>query len=52
LAIFGYHFYEVETKAGMKYLLVSKSIIRQQDASPWVVPLSHYVYLEGKDPNP
>ena len=52
LAVFGYHFYEVETQAGMKYLLVSKSIIRQQDVCPGVVPLSDYVYLEGEDPNP
>lgn len=51
LAVFGYHFYEVETQAGMKYLLVTKSVIRQQDFRPWVVPLSDYVYLESKDPN-
>lgn len=51
LAFFGYHFYEVETQVGMKYLLVSKRIIRQQDIRPWVVPLSDYVYLEGEEPN-
>ena len=52
LAIFGYHFYEVETQAGMKYLLVSKRVFRQQDIHLWVVSLSDYVYLEGAEPHP
>ncbi len=50
LASFGYHFFEVENEDGMKYLLVTKRVVREQKFHPWVVQLSDYVFLEGEEP--
>lgn len=50
LAMFGYHFFEVETKVGMKYLLMTKRVIRAQEIGTWAIQLADYVYLEGEEP--
>jgi hypothetical protein len=46
LALFGYHFYEVTADEGMKYLLITRRIVRSQNPSLNVTKLSDYVYLE------
>ncbi len=46
LAMFGYHFYEIEADKGMTYLLISPNVMRTQSMTTEVVPLFNYVYLE------
>ncbi|WP_165076043.1 hypothetical protein [Paludisphaera rhizosphaerae] len=50
LALFGYHFYEIETEGGMKDLLVSKSVFREQVNDLWIARMAEYVYLEVEEP--
>lgn len=46
LAVFGYHFYQVTTTTDMKYMLITREVIRQQHSEIEVVELSNYVFLQ------
>lgn len=46
LAALGYHFYQITTESGMKYLLITREIVRVQNPDMEVVELSNYVYFE------
>lgn len=46
LALAGYHFYEVESKTGMTYLLMTKRIVRTQENYLTVIELSDYIYMD------
>ena len=47
LSMMGYHFYEIEIKDGMNYLLVSKQTLRRNDNTIRVKELADYIYLES-----
>lgn len=47
LALGGYHFYEVESKTGMSYLLITRQTIRTQEGEFNVIGLSDYIYLDA-----
>jgi len=42
----GYHFYEVEIKDGLNFLLITRQTLRRNDNSLRVRELSDYIYLE------
>lgn len=46
LGLFGYHFYDVETKDGITYLLISKRKINNVKSIEEIVQLSEYGILE------
>jgi hypothetical protein len=46
LAIFGYHFYEVENEDSMTYLLLTKKPVHACEGSYTVVSLGEYLYLD------
>jgi hypothetical protein len=46
LSMMGYHFYEVEIRDGMTFLLVSKQVLRRNDNAIRVRELADYIYLE------
>lgn len=47
LAIFGYHFYEVETEKGMKCTLVSSETIKKQDGAYRVHEVYPFFYMQA-----
>ena len=47
LGVFGYHFYEVETKDGITYLLISTRRINNVKSVTQIVQLSEYGILEA-----
>ena len=46
LALLRYHFYEVETEAGMTYLLVTRKVLQSQDGQHKVVKIGNYVFMD------
>ena len=46
LALFGYHFYQITADSGMKYLLISREVVRVQNPCIEVIKLFDYVYLD------
>lgn len=51
LAMLGYHFFDVETEEGTKYLLLTKKSLNGQKHVLHAVKLSPYVFLEGEPPD-
>jgi len=46
LALFGYHFYQITADGGMKYLLITRQVVRTQNPDLTVTKLADYVFLE------
>ncbi|MDB5350079.1 MAG: hypothetical protein JWN86_1326 [Planctomycetota bacterium] len=47
MSLMHYHFYEVEVKDGMAYLLITKQTLRRNDNTLEVRELSDYIYLQA-----